>query len=94
MTFVDHEDSFMTVADIAEMLKLNEQTIRNWIDRGVLPAFKVGRRVRIRRSDLDRVLAAGYSPGVAAAAEQGPSAEDFWGGTPVGLADESDDSST
>jgi excisionase family DNA binding protein len=35
-------------------------TVRNWIDRGELPAVRVGsRRVRIRRSDLDRFLEAG-----------------------------------
>ena len=29
--------------------KLNPQTVRNWIGRGTLPAYRVGRRVRIRR---------------------------------------------
>ena len=47
----------LTVADVAELLVLNQQTVRNIIDRGDLPAFKVGRRVRIRRADLDDFLA-------------------------------------
>jgi excisionase family DNA binding protein len=52
-------DEFLTVAEIAELLKLNGQTIRNWIDRGELPAVRVGsRRVRVRRSDLDAFLEA------------------------------------
>jgi excisionase family DNA binding protein len=88
---VDHtdlEDSYLTVAEVAEMLKLNQQTVRNWIDQGSLPALRVGRRVRIKRSDLERVLADGYSAGSAAGTrEPGPSAEDFWGGEPVGLAE-------
>jgi uncharacterized protein YjcR len=29
-------ESFLTVIEIAEMLKLNPQTVRNWIDRGEL----------------------------------------------------------
>jgi hypothetical protein len=33
--------------------------LKNWIDQGSLPALRVGRRVRIRQSDLDRFLAAG-----------------------------------
>jgi excisionase family DNA binding protein len=75
----------LTVAEVAEMLKLNQQTVRNWIDQGSLPALRVGRRVRIKRSDFDRVLERSYRPGVAPAEESpGPSAEDFWGGTPVG----------
>ena len=57
---VSSEDEFLTVADIANRLKLNQQTIYNWIDRGQLPAVRVGaRRVRVRRSDLDALLAAG-----------------------------------
>ena len=38
------------------MLKLNQQTVRNWIDQGSLPALRVGRRVRIKRSDFERIL--------------------------------------
>jgi excisionase family DNA binding protein len=51
-------DELMTVADVAALLKLNQQTIRNWIDAGKLPHLRVGeRRVRVYRSDLDRFLA-------------------------------------
>ena len=47
------DDEFLTVAEVAELLKLNKQTVRNWINRGELPAVRLGdRRVRIKRSDL------------------------------------------
>ena len=84
----DLEDSFMTVADVAEILKLNQQTVRNWIDQGSLPATRIGRRVRIRRSDFERVLENG-STGRAAveASDPAPNADDFWGGEPVGRAE-------
>ncbi|MGZ4198040.1 MAG: helix-turn-helix domain-containing protein [Solirubrobacteraceae bacterium] len=59
----DAPDSFLTVAEVAGILKLNQQTVRNWIDQGSLPALRVGRRVRIRRSDFDRILAEGYTGG-------------------------------
>jgi excisionase family DNA binding protein len=82
------EDSFLTVAEVAELLKLNQQTVRNWIDQGSLPALRVGRRVRIRRADLERLLEEGSTAGQASTAQgSGPSAEDFWGGERVGLAD-------
>jgi excisionase family DNA binding protein len=85
---VDVEDSFLTVAEVADMLKLNQQTVRNWIDQGSLPALRVGRRVRIRRSDLDRVLADSYSGGSGTTqAEPSPAAEDFWGGDLIGVAE-------
>jgi len=57
----DAPDTFLTVAEVAGILKLNQQTVRNWIDQGSLPALRVGRRVRIRRSDFERVLADGYT---------------------------------
>ena len=54
----------MTVNEIAELLKLNPQTVRNWIDEGALPGVRVGpRRVRVRRADLDQFLAAGRTTG-------------------------------
>jgi excisionase family DNA binding protein len=82
-------EEFLTVAEVAEMLKLNQQTVRNWIDQGSLPALRVGRRVRIRRSDLERVLEQGATapPPPSVEEEDGPSAEDFWGGEPVGVAE-------
>jgi excisionase family DNA binding protein len=88
MNSADPEDSFLTVAEVAGILKLNQQTVRNWIDQGSLPALRVGRRVRIKRSDFERVLAESYTSGPGSSAQDtGPSAEDFWGGEPVGVAD-------
>ena len=106
------EESFLTVAEVAGLLKLNQQTVRNWIEQGSLPALRVGRRVRIRRSDFDRLLEAGYTGGPRSNAnadadatttteteeaeehssraqpqQPGQSAEDFWGGGPVGTAE-------
>ena len=81
----DFEEPFLTVAEVAEILRLNPQTVRNWIDAGTLPAIRVGRRVRIKRVDLDRILENGYQGTSAAAAPgSGPDAHDFWGGEPVG----------
>ena len=82
------EESFLTVAEVAGILKLNQQTVRNWIDQGSLPALRVGRRVRIKRSDFERVLAQSYTAGAGAGGQDaGPSAEDFWGGEPIGVVD-------
>jgi excisionase family DNA binding protein len=87
MEAADTPDSFLTVAEVAATLKLNQQTVRNWIDQGSFPAVRIGRRVRIRRSDFERILAEAYT-GVAPSdsGTQGPTAEDFWGGEAVGAA--------
>lgn len=54
------DDEFLTVQEIAGRLQLNQQTIRNMIDRGELGHVRVGqRRVRVRQSQLDAFLAAG-----------------------------------
>jgi excisionase family DNA binding protein len=82
------EESYLTVAEVAATLKLNQQTVRNWIDQGSLPALRVGRRVRIKRSDFERILKESYNGQAASASRQAaPSADDFWGGGSVGLAE-------
>jgi excisionase family DNA binding protein len=80
-------EEFLTVAEVAELLKLNQQTVRNWIDQGSLPAVRVGRRVRIKRSDFDRIVEEGYRPAANLGASGGLSAVDFWSGRVVGEAE-------
>src|SRR5436309_645130 len=59
------DETFLTVGEIAERLRLNQQTGRNWIDRGELAALRVGpRRVRVRASELERFIAASSSAGL------------------------------
>ena len=54
-------EEFLTVAEVAAVLRLNQQTIRNWLAEGRLPALRVGRRVRVLRSDLNRLIEANYN---------------------------------
>jgi excisionase family DNA binding protein len=67
-------DDFMTVAEIASILKLNQQTVRNWIDQGKLPAMHIGRRVRIRRADFDALIEASV------VGDRQPPAQTIWEG--------------
>ncbi len=86
----DPDEAYLTVAEVAQTLRLNQQTVRNWIDQGRLPALRIGRRVRIKRSDFERIVDANYGGAAAAAPvtpDAGPSADDFWGGEPVGRAE-------
>ncbi len=58
------EDEWLTVAEVAQRLKLNQETIRRWLRtrklRGMLISDSAG--WRIRTSELERFLA-GYSAG-------------------------------
>jgi hypothetical protein len=55
-------------------------------EQGKLPALRVGRRVRIRRSDFERLLQEGFTGGArdAPSQQREPTAEDFWSGEAVG----------
>jgi excisionase family DNA binding protein len=71
-------DEFLTVAEVAAVLKLNQQAVRNWIDQGSLPALHVGRRVRVQRSDFEALLERGRT---VPPESMGPSpAQAFWDG--------------
>jgi excisionase family DNA binding protein len=53
----DSDDPWLTVAEIAEELRLAPATIRTWIADGTLQAKRAGKRKwLVRRSELDRML--------------------------------------
>src|SRR5690349_17829786 len=57
------DDELLTVDEVAKILRVNPQTVRNWIDRGELPEVRIGkRRVRVRRSDLEEFVGGGGMP--------------------------------
>lgn len=49
---------YLTVEDIAQLLEVGIDTVRNWINRkkDPLPAYKIGREWRIKREDFDRFM--------------------------------------
>ena len=50
------QDALMTVKEVARYLHVVQLTVYRMIDRGDLPAIKVGSRWRIRRQDLEDYL--------------------------------------
>jgi excisionase family DNA binding protein len=83
------DEQFLTVAEVAARLKLNQQTIRNWIEARTLPAVRVGRRVRVLQSDFDTLIQNSYHPrpqgrsaedALAAPGASATAAQDFWNG--------------
>lgn len=46
----------LTIAEVADLLKCNQVTIRRMISRGELPAYRYGKHlIRIDPRDLDKV---------------------------------------
>ena len=52
----NHESEFVTVSQIAKRLSMSPQTIRAWIEDGMLPAIRVRKVWRVRRHDFEQLL--------------------------------------
>ena len=48
---------FMTVSEVAAVLRVSNMTVYRLINAGELPAVRIGRSFRLRAEDLDRYLA-------------------------------------
>lgn len=49
-------NNFLTVAEVAEYLKVNQKTIRTKIKRGEITAYKIGDGWRITQDDLNSYI--------------------------------------
>ena len=63
------DDPFLTTDEVLAYLNLNLKTVYRLIKAGRLPAVRVGRQWRFRKSDIDRWLAEGRPPANAAESE-------------------------
>jgi excisionase family DNA binding protein len=52
---------FLTVAEVAAMLRVSNMTVYRLINAGELPAVRVGKSYRLREDDIDRYLGGRYT---------------------------------
>ena len=52
------DPEFLKVEEVAARLKVQERTVRDWILRGELQAYKIGKEWRIRRDHFDEAMEA------------------------------------
>jgi excisionase family DNA binding protein len=52
----DEGTKAVTVPEAARILGIGEWTLRNRIKDGTVPAFKIGKLVRVTRKELDRIM--------------------------------------
>ena len=53
--------AFLTVAEVAAMLRVSNMTVYRLINAGSLPAVRVGKSYRITEQDVDRYLQQSYT---------------------------------
>ncbi|HEX9131820.1 MAG TPA: helix-turn-helix domain-containing protein [Ktedonobacteraceae bacterium] len=53
---MQHEDEMLDVQSVADLLHVNPRTVLRMVEREELPAIRVARRFRFRRSDLEHYL--------------------------------------
>jgi excisionase family DNA binding protein len=56
------DSGLLTLAETASLLRLKVSTLRAWVLRRQIPYVKVGRLVRIRRSDVETLVTASVVP--------------------------------
>ena len=54
---------YLTVAEVADMMRLSRMTVYRLVHSGELPAVRVGRSFRVPQDALDAYLAASSTPG-------------------------------
>jgi putative molybdopterin biosynthesis protein len=50
------EEEFLTVEEIAKRLKIKEFTVRDWIRKKELPAYRIGKTYRVLLKDYEEWL--------------------------------------
>jgi excisionase family DNA binding protein len=52
------EKQMLTPGDVARMLDVDDQTVRNWVDAGELPGVRLGGKILIARAVVEAIIAA------------------------------------
>lgn len=52
---------FLTVAEVAALMRVSNMTVYRLIQAGEIPAVRVGKSYRLREDDIDKYLADRYT---------------------------------
>jgi excisionase family DNA binding protein len=53
----DRKETYLTIAEAAEYLRVSSRTVYRWLARGKLKFFRVSKSTRIALSDLEKFIA-------------------------------------
>ena len=54
-------DRLLTVAEVADHMRVSNMTVYRLINSGAMPAVRVGKSYRLTEADVDRYLAQGFT---------------------------------
>jgi len=70
---------YYTITEAARLLNVSKATVWRWIDRKMLPAYRIGpRKIRIKREELEIVIQPARPEGTMTGKEKRQ--EDIWAG--------------
>lgn len=55
------KEPWISLEDTATYLGVTKDTIRNWIKKGYIPAYKIGRKWKFKISEIDAWVESGKS---------------------------------
>jgi len=84
--WIMRDEAFLTTEEVLHYLQVNLRTVYRLIKAGVIPAVRVGRQWRFRRSDIDDWLARQQRERASASSTPGTSASSSPGPAPAALA--------
>ena len=55
-TNLHNEERLLTIDEVADFLHINPMTVYAWVRDGKIPAFKIGKVWRFRKTEIDKWL--------------------------------------
>lgn len=49
-------NDILTISEVADLLKVSDRTVRNWIEKGIIKAYKFGLVYRIKKEDFEEFV--------------------------------------
>ena len=49
-------EQLRTIKEIAKYLQVKERTISSWINKGIIPHYKIGASIRFKENDINQWL--------------------------------------
>ena len=59
--FIDNIDNYVSIDEIADYMGVKTVTVRSWLKKTDIPAHKIGRQWKFKRTEIDEWIKSGRS---------------------------------